>query len=134
MNQEHIVKDGTYIPVPLAQFPDIPDQPMFNPTIVRHIELDENFPYLDKSFKGRLRSALIYTIIFLLVFFYLFHVPFLNKNHVFFIFYNSKKIWLFIFYFELILIFFYFWLLFKNTQNNTFLTLKLSIFLLIFWP
>lgn len=68
MNQEHIVKDGTYIPVPLDQYPDIPDQPMFNPKIVRHVELDENFPYLDKSFKGRLRSALIYTIIFLLVF------------------------------------------------------------------
>ena len=68
MNQEHIVKEGTYIPVPLDQYPDIPDQPMFNPKIVRHVELDENYPYLDKSFKARFMNFLIYLGIFIMVF------------------------------------------------------------------
>ncbi|MBO4320779.1 MAG: 1-acyl-sn-glycerol-3-phosphate acyltransferase [Treponema sp.] len=68
MTKEHIVKEGTYIPLPLDQFPEIPDQPMFNPEIVRHVELDENYPYLDKSFKARFMNFLVYTGIFTLVF------------------------------------------------------------------
>ena len=68
MTSEHIVSEGTYIPLPLDQFPDIPDQPMFNPKIVRHVELDGNYPFLDKSFKMRFWNFLIYAGIFILVF------------------------------------------------------------------
>lgn len=65
---EHIVKPGTYIPETNFTYPENPSEPLFNPKIIRNIDIENNFPFLDKSFKGRIRNFLIYTGIFLLVF------------------------------------------------------------------
>ena len=65
---EHIVKDGTYIPVNLNTYPAIPDTPLLNPEIVHNFDFEHNYPFLDKSFKGRLLNFGIYAGIFFLVF------------------------------------------------------------------
>lgn len=64
----HIVTEGTFIPVPLDQFPAIPDQPMLNPPILHDVDLEHNYPFLDKSPKAQLGNFLIYMGIFCLVF------------------------------------------------------------------
>lgn len=64
----HIVTEGTYIPVPLDQFPTVPDEPMLNPPVVHPVDLEHNYPFLDKSFKSKLRNFGIYAGIFTLVF------------------------------------------------------------------
>ena len=51
---EHIVKDGTYIPVNLNTYPSIPDTPLLNPEIVHNYDIEGDYPFLDKSLKGRL--------------------------------------------------------------------------------
>ncbi len=65
---EHIVKDGTYIPVNLNTYPAIPDTPLLNPEIVHNFDFEHDYPFLDKSFKGRLLNFGIYAGIFFLVF------------------------------------------------------------------
>lgn len=65
---EHIVKDGTYIPVDLGEFPSKPDQPMLSPKIVKHVDIEHNYPFLDKSFKSKLIHYLVYFVIYHLVF------------------------------------------------------------------
>lgn len=66
--KEHIVKAGTYIPIELTKFPIIPDKSMQKPKIVHNYDIEHNYPFLDKSFKGRLRNFGIYAGIFLMVF------------------------------------------------------------------
>ena len=56
----HIVTEGTFIPVPLDQFPAIPDQPMLNPPILHDVDLEHNYPFLDKSPKARLEFFNLY--------------------------------------------------------------------------
>lgn len=65
---EHIVKKDTFIPVDLSAFPDIPDQPMLNPEIIHEVDIEHNYPFLDKTFKSRFINFCIYTAIYVLVF------------------------------------------------------------------
>ncbi len=64
----HIVKDGTYIPVTLDSFPEIPDTPLLAPKIVHNYDIENNYPFLDKSFKARFLNFAEYAGIFALVF------------------------------------------------------------------
>lgn len=64
----HIVKDGTYIPVTLDSFPEIPDTPLLEPKIVHNFDIENNYPFLDKSFKARFLNFAEYAGIFLIVF------------------------------------------------------------------
>lgn len=64
----HIVTNTTYIPIPLEQFPSIPDQPLLNPKIVYDVDIEHNYPFLDKSLKARILNFAIYAGIFILVF------------------------------------------------------------------
>lgn len=66
--KEHIVSESTYIPEMGYEYPEMPDIPFLNPPKIREVVLDENYPYLDKSFKGRMRNFLVYLGIFCLVF------------------------------------------------------------------
>lgn len=65
---KHIVKNGTYIPVDIEAFPSVPDQPILNPPIVKEVDIEHNYPFLDKSFKSRTISILVYIVIYILVF------------------------------------------------------------------
>jgi len=65
---EHIVQDGTYIPDTGIKYPEKPDDFILNPKIIYPVELDDNYPFMDNSFKSRLLKFGIYTGIFLLVF------------------------------------------------------------------
>lgn len=67
-NKKYIVEDGVYIPTDLNNYPDNPDESTWHPKKICTVTIDENFPFLDKSFKGKFLSNFIYTIIFLLVF------------------------------------------------------------------
>ena len=60
--------DNVYVPETGLVYPDQPDQPMLNPKIIRQLNIDENYPYLDKSLKARIWHVLIYAGIFLIVF------------------------------------------------------------------
>lgn len=59
---------GVYVPATEISYPENPDQPILFPKKVRTVVLDENYPYLDKSFPARLRHFLVYLGIFVLVF------------------------------------------------------------------
>lgn len=65
---EQINKPGVFVPKVDTVFPNIPDIPLLVPKVVREVEIDENYPYLDKSFKAKLDRFLIYSGIFTLVF------------------------------------------------------------------
>ena len=65
---QHIVNEGTYIPETGLSYPQVPDEPMLYPKKIRDVIIDENYPFLDKSFKARFLHFAIYTGIFLLVF------------------------------------------------------------------
>lgn len=66
MNHENF--SNVYVPVTGIDYPEKPDQPILFPKKVRTVVLDENYPYLDKSFPARLRHFLVYLGIFVLVF------------------------------------------------------------------
>lgn len=64
----HKNKEGVYVPPTGINYPEVPDEPILTPKILRNIILDENYPYLDKSFGARFRHIGIYLGIFCLVF------------------------------------------------------------------
>ena len=66
--REHIVKPGVYIPQLNIDYPKIPDEYLLNPKIIYPVKVDSTYPYLDKSFKGRLLNFAVYAGIFTLVF------------------------------------------------------------------
>jgi 1-acyl-sn-glycerol-3-phosphate acyltransferase len=68
---KHTDKDEStyYIPETGFVYPDDPNERMLNPKKVREIEVDENYPFLDKSFWFRFKSALVYLGIYTLCFF-----------------------------------------------------------------
>lgn len=66
--EKHEVQPGVFIPETGTDYPGIPDQPLLSPKKLREVVLDENYPYLDKSFGARLRHVAIYAGIFALVF------------------------------------------------------------------
>jgi len=57
-----------YIPQLDIVYPDKPDAHMTEPKIIHEIIVDENYPFLDKSFKFRFMRCLVYLGIFVLVF------------------------------------------------------------------
>ncbi|MBQ0040385.1 MAG: 1-acyl-sn-glycerol-3-phosphate acyltransferase [Treponema sp.] len=65
---EHINKAGVYVPETGITYPELPDTPLLNPKIVYDIDFEDNYPFLDRSFYGRLNNFIIYTGIFCLVF------------------------------------------------------------------
>lgn len=66
--KEHIVKDGVYIPQTNIEYPEKPDEYLIKPKIIYPTTVDQNYPYLDKSFKSRLLNFAVYLGIFTLVF------------------------------------------------------------------
>lgn len=50
-------------------YPEIPDQHLVSKPKIYELQLDENYPYYDKSFNYRLRSSIQYFATFTLVFF-----------------------------------------------------------------
>lgn len=69
LTRPHITKKGTYVPDLGILYPQEPNQHMLEFTKLRDINFDAGYPYVDKSFKARLQSFLIYLGIFTLVFF-----------------------------------------------------------------
>ena len=57
-----------YIPQLNFVYPDKPDDHMFEVKVVRDVIVDQNYPFLDKSFKFRLVKFIIYFTIFTLCF------------------------------------------------------------------
>lgn len=66
--KEHIVKPGVYIPKVDIEFPENPNEPWIHPEIVNPTDFENNYPFLDKSFKHRLMSNLIYIGMVVIVF------------------------------------------------------------------
>ncbi len=66
--RQHILNDGVYVPEMGIRYPETTDQPMLFPKKVNDIKIDENYPYLDNSFKAKFFHYAIYAGIFLLVF------------------------------------------------------------------
>lgn len=63
-----INKEGLFVPQTDSVWPKEPDQPLRKPKHLRELVVDENYPFLDKSFKFFLWRNLIFAGIWLLVF------------------------------------------------------------------
>lgn len=63
-----INKEGLFVPQTDSVWPKEPDQPLLKPKHLRELVVDENYPFLDKSFKFFLWRNLIFAGIWLLVF------------------------------------------------------------------
>lgn len=61
--------EPVYIPETGLIYPENPDERMISPQNLVEIQVDEHYPYLDKSFWFRFKSNLVYLGIFTLVFF-----------------------------------------------------------------
>ena len=67
--QEHIVKEGTYVPPTDCVWPQKPDEPFLRPKHLRDVVVDQNYPFIDKSLKYFLWRNFVYACIWTLVFF-----------------------------------------------------------------
>ena len=68
MNREHIVNEGVFIPDMGIEYPAEPTQRILPLVKVCDIEVDENYPFIMKSFKEKFFHHLIYAGIFTFVF------------------------------------------------------------------
>ena len=68
MKQEHIVKDGVYVPETDSVWPQKPDEPLLEPAHLRELVVDENYPFIDKSLKYFVWRNFIFAVIWTLVF------------------------------------------------------------------
>ena len=66
--QGQINRDGVYVPDTGCVWPQKPDEPLLKPSHLRQVVVDENYPFIDKSFKFFLWRNLIYAGVWLLVF------------------------------------------------------------------
>ena len=66
--QEHINGEGVWVPQTDSVWPECPDQPLLRPAHLRDVVVDENYPFIDKSFKFFLWRNLIFAGIWLLAF------------------------------------------------------------------
>jgi 1-acyl-sn-glycerol-3-phosphate acyltransferase len=57
-----------YIPKMNYVYPDKPDEHMLKVKVIRDLVVDQNYPYLDKSFKFKFLRILGYSAIFILIF------------------------------------------------------------------
>lgn len=63
----HIVEEGTYIPE-IFSYPQVPDAQFIKTVKVRDVDVENGFPFLDKSIKSRIMGFLINAGIHLLVY------------------------------------------------------------------
>lgn len=68
MTKEHMVKDGIYIPETSITYPENPYDFIVPAKKIYDIKIDENYPFIDNSLKGRLLRLKIYTGAFLFAF------------------------------------------------------------------
>ncbi len=66
--KEHKVLPGVYIPETEIEFPENPNEPWIQPEVIYPTDFENNYPFLDKSFKHRLMHFLIYVGIHVIVF------------------------------------------------------------------
>ena len=66
--REHIVKENVYIPETGINYPDQPDAHILEKKKLRDVIVDKNYPFIDKSFKGRLLNWGVYLGIFTIMF------------------------------------------------------------------
>lgn len=66
--REHIVKENVYIPETGINYPDQPDAHILEKKKLRDVIVDKNYPFIDKSFKGRLLNWSVYLGIFTIMF------------------------------------------------------------------
>ena len=67
-SNDHIVREGVYIHPTDTVWPARPDEAVLQVKKLREVKVDENYPFLDRTFKGWFFRNLIYTIVFTLVF------------------------------------------------------------------
>lgn len=67
-SRKHITDEGVFIPRDLSSYPKDPSEHTMPQKSVVDIDIEHNYPFLDKSFKARALSFLVYAAIFLLVF------------------------------------------------------------------
>lgn len=68
MQKDHIVKPGVFVPDMGIPYPDEPHERVLFPPQIRDVKVDENYPFLMKSFREKLFHYLIYAGIFTIVF------------------------------------------------------------------
>lgn len=68
MDREHIVKDGVFVPKTDIDYPENPAQRLVPLIKTCDVNVDEDYPFLMKSFKEKFFHHLIYTAIFTFVF------------------------------------------------------------------
>lgn len=66
--KEHIVKPGVYIPDLGIEFPENPNTPWIQPEVIYPTDFENDYPFLDKSFKHRFMNNLIYVGIVCIVY------------------------------------------------------------------
>ncbi|MCR4715289.1 MAG: 1-acyl-sn-glycerol-3-phosphate acyltransferase [Treponemataceae bacterium] len=67
--KEHIVKEGTFVPESGINYPEKPDEFIYQPVFIKERKtVDEKYPFEDKSFAAKLRHFIIYAGIFTIVF------------------------------------------------------------------
>lgn len=66
--KEHIVSESTYIPEMGINYPSVPDEHIRKPVYTHEVDVENNYPFLDRSFKARLMNFLIYLGIYVIVF------------------------------------------------------------------
>ncbi|MBQ0052319.1 MAG: 1-acyl-sn-glycerol-3-phosphate acyltransferase [Treponema sp.] len=57
-----------FVPQTGFVFPQQPDEPFLKPEKTRELDIENNYPFLDRSFAGRFNNFIIYTAIFAVVF------------------------------------------------------------------
>ena len=67
--QGHVNKPGTYVPDSSLVWPAKPDEPLLKPKHLRQVVVDENYPFIDRSFKFFLWRNFIFFCVWTLVFF-----------------------------------------------------------------
>lgn len=67
-SNDHIVREGVYIPPTDTVWPERPDDIALHVEKLREVKVDENYPFLDRSFKSWFLRNFYYSVIFTLVF------------------------------------------------------------------
>lgn len=68
ITEEHIVEENTYIPETNIIYPEKPDEFIVIPNKIKDIDVENNYPFLNKSFKAKAWNLFTYFVIFILVF------------------------------------------------------------------
>lgn len=63
-----INNQDTYVPDLGYTYPEKPDEPFLHPKKIKEVDVEHDYPFLDRSAKGKFLNFLIYALIFLLAF------------------------------------------------------------------